>query len=68
MKMNKKAQFFDMRIISAIVAMILVIFVGIPILQNVFSAFQQPVLKIEDIILPLIILAIIYELIRRFVR
>ena len=66
--MNKKAQFLDIRIISTIIAVILIIFVGLPILQNVFSAFQQPTIKIEDIIFPLIILAIIYELIRRLVR
>lgn len=63
---NKKAQFIDGKFISLAVGMLIVILIVPTILQSVFNGFQSP--KIEDLIFPLIILAIFFEFIRRVIK
>jgi len=64
--MNKKGQIFDIRIISLMLGILILIIIVPPFLQLIFSGFTSP--KIEDIILPLIILAIFFQITRRFIR
>ena len=64
--MNKKGQIFDIKIISFMLGILILIIIVPPFLQLIFSGFKSP--NIEDIILPLIILAIFFQLVRRFIR
>lgn len=62
---NKKGQILDRGSFSLIIGLILIILIGPTILKLIFTGFQST--NLEDILVPLVVLAIFFELIRRLI-